>query len=306
MNSRKENFVSQKNYRRAPVILVMLLAIILWASAFPAIRLSLTAYSSAEVAFLRYFFASITLIFYAIFKQMPMPKIEDLPLISLCGFLGFALYNLMLNQGQVTTPAGIASFIVSSSVGIIAILAWIFYQEHLGKFGWLGVTLCILGVAIISFDTGGNETSLVENQWQMSLGAILVFIATLSGSLYSILQKPLLKKYSAIQFTTYAIWTGTIFLFFLAPHSLFLLQNAPISPTISIIYMGLFPGVIAYVAWSYVLSKIPVSIAGSYLALIPVLALFIAWILLGEIPTLISLIGGTIILSGVTIVNKIK
>lgn len=66
----------------------------------------------------------------------------------------------------------------------------------------------------------------------------------------------------------------------------------------------MFPGVVAYVAWSYVLSKIPASQAGSYLALIPIAALLISWLWLKEVPQPISLLGGAIVFSGILLVNR--
>jgi drug/metabolite transporter (DMT)-like permease len=44
-------------------------------------------------------------------------------------------------------------------------------------------------------------------------------------------------------------------------------------------------------------------VAGSYLYLSPVMAIFIAWIWLREVPTFLSLIGGCLALTGVIIVN---
>ena len=281
---------------KALVITAIVLSVLLWASAFPAISVSLTAYSPIEAAFLRYLVASVMLAIYALFRRMPLPRGRDLPLISVCGFLGFTVYNVALNAGQVTVASGIASFIISSEIAVIAILARVFFKEQLGKLGWTGVALCLAGIAIIFLR--GSENL------QLSTGAALVFVATLSISLYSVLQKPLLERYTAIQFTSYAVWTGTACLFLMAPQAVLTVAQAPLYPTMAIAYMGLFPGVVAYVAWSYVLSKVPAAKAGSYLALIPVAALMIAWVWLREVPEPLALVGGAVVFCGVMLINQ--
>ena len=280
----------------ALVMAALFSAILLWASAFPAIQVSLTAYSPVEVAVLRYLVASAVLLIYAITKRMPLPRRQDWPLIGFCGLTGFTLYNVFLNAGQLTVSAGMASFIISSEIGIIALLARLFYKEKLTSLGWLGIGLCVAGVAVISLAGGGSL--------QFSSGALLVFMATLCISVYSVAQKSLLQRYTAIQFTTYAIWAGTLMLLPSAPRAVLSVLHAPFGPTMSVIYMGFFPGVIAYIAWSYVLSKIPASQAGSYLSLIPIAALVIAWIWLQEIPSLVSLLGGIVVFCGILFVNK--
>jgi drug/metabolite transporter (DMT)-like permease len=67
--------------------------------------------------------------------------------------------------------------------------------------------------------------------------------------------------------------------------------------------MGIFPGALGYVCWAYVLSRLPASRAGTFLYLVPAMALFIAWLWLGERPELIALAGGVLIVVGVIVVN---
>ncbi|MGH2413487.1 MAG: DMT family transporter, partial [Brasilonema sp.] len=189
-NPTQANFYNQENHPKGLTIAAVFFTVLLWASAFPAIRVALVAYTPAEVALLRYIVASSVLVVYAIINRMPMPRLRDLPLIAVSGFIGFTLYNVMLNAGEMTLKAGTASFIISSEVGIIALLARLFFGEHLGSRGWIGVVVCIMGVGIISFGTDGR--------FQLSLGVFQVFIATLSISIYSVMQKPLLNRYSAI------------------------------------------------------------------------------------------------------------
>lgn len=121
---------------------------------------------------------------------------------------------------------------------------------------------------------------------------------------------PLYKKYGFIPFVTFTIWGGTIPMLVFLPGLGEEMMNASISATLSIVYLGLLPTVIPYFALAYVTSLVGASEATLSLYVTPALALIISWIWIGEIPTLISLLGGVVTVGGVCFTyltpNKIK
>jgi len=282
-------------------ILIAVLAVftvVVWASAFPAIKVALEWYAPAEVACFRYLVASVVLLACTWGRIALLPRKGDILRFLVCGVLGISLYNIALAFGETTAPAGIASLLVSTTPLFAAGLAHVFLKDRLAVLGWVGLAFSLAGAVLISVSQGSVG--------RLDLSAAALLGAAAVQALAIVLQKPLFSRYSAVEVTAYTIWGATIALAGFLPSVAAAALKSSWSSTLAVVYLGAVPAALGILAWSFILSRFPAARAASLLYVVPVAALGVSWLWLGEVPATVSLLGGALSIAGTLLVARGK
>jgi drug/metabolite transporter (DMT)-like permease len=271
----------------------ILICVVLWATAFPGIRAGLHDYSAFHLVVFRCLVAATALAVIALFKRPAPLQRRDVWRVVALGLMGFTLYPLALTYGELTISAGTASVLVNLSPVFTALFAVPFLRERLSALSWCGIALAFAGAAVIA-----------DGQFSLSAGALAVLLAAMTQGAQFVLSKSLVARYDPLSLTMYSVWFGTAADLIFSRGIVHAVQTASAEATIAIVFLGLFPTVIATASWSHALRRVDASFAAAFLYLIPPVAVLIGWVWLGEVPGVPTIAGGLLAIFGVFLVRR--
>lgn len=271
--------------------------VLLWASAFVAIRHVGAELSPGALSLGRLLVGSVVLGVVMLARPSPWPARSMWPRLVVCGVLWFGVYNVALNAAERRLDAGTAAMVVNVGPILIALLAGAFLGERFPAALLLGSAVAFAGVAVIGVATSSGAGA-------DTVGVLLCLVAAVAYAVGVVAQKPLLARLPALQVTWLACVIGTVTCLPFGPELVREAAAARPSTLGWVVFLGAFPTAIAFTTWAYALSRTSAGRMGATTYLVPPVAILLGWLLLGEAPASLAFAGGALTLVGVALTRR--
>jgi drug/metabolite transporter (DMT)-like permease len=278
--------------------------VVLWASAFVAIRSGGRYFDPGALALGRLLAGSLVLGTVWLIRGLgrgggveasgAWPSRAAWPGIICAGVLWFGVYMVALNWGEQHVDAGTAAMVVNIGPVLIAVLGGWLLREGFPRRLLAGLAVSFAGAVVVGLsESGGGHAPL--------LGAGMCLLAAVSYATAVVAQKPALRHASALQVTTFGCFIGTVATLPFAGRLVSQAAAAPLPATLTLVYLGVFPTALAFTTWAYALNRTTAGRMGATTYVVPALVVVMSWAILGQTPKALGFLGGALCLAGVAV-----
>ena len=292
-----------KATRERLVLGKLALVALIWAASFTAGRIAVSEMSPQTVGVWRYVIACVALTVALIALEGGFPRLSRKQCIGvvLLGVTGVFVYNLCFLYGIRTVPASRAALIVAINPVFVALGAWLLFRQRLTRIRMLGSALALVGAATVI--SHGNLLALLAGN--LGRGEALLVACTFSWVAYTLIGSRMLAGMSPLAATTYAAISGTAMLIVTAAWTEGLtLPSASLAGWGSVVFLGVLTTAVAFVWYYEGVKTIGPARAGVFINLVPVMAVVLGVLLLGESLDAATVVGGAITIAGVFLLNR--
>lgn len=285
---------------------------LIWGGTFIAGRLVSAQLPPSIGAFSRYVIAVVFLLgFWFVMQRsqtnessetlFKMTGAEWLMTLAL-GATGILIYNLFFFAALAQMPASRTSIFVALNPTFTIVLSVILFKERLTAARWAGVALALIGVWIVV--TRGDLSKVIES---FGKGELLMMVAVFSWAFYTLIGRHALKTLSPIKATLWASVWGTLMLgaFTLADWNKVSLANFTPTVIVSSVFLGALGTAVAFIWYYQGVKLLGSSRTVIFNTLVPIFGVLLGWLILNEPMSASLLIGGSIAVTGIYLVNRV-
>jgi len=220
---------------------------------------------------------------------------------AVLGAVGHFVYQVAFISGVARTSVANSSLILGSTPVAVGLLSAALGHERIGRAHWAGAALSVCGIYLIA----GRGASLSS---ESAAGDLLMLVALACWSIYTVGSKPLLKRHSALVVTGWSMAFGTALYVAVSLPQVLATEWATVSRTAwaALVGSALLALNLSYLIWYMAVQRIGSARTSIASNLVPVAAMIVAVLWLGETVGGRQLAGAAAVLSGVAITRLVK
>jgi drug/metabolite transporter (DMT)-like permease len=284
--------------------LKLILVSFLWGGQFVAARVAAVEAPPFTASFLRFVFATAALLILHMIREKRFIRLtfRQWAWLTLLGLSGVFLYNLFFFSALAIAPAGRSSVVVAMTPTVVSVASIIFFKDRFSLLRIIGLAVALFGVSWAI--SGGDPARLLRGE--IGRGDLYIFGAMLSWATFSVVGKIILGELEPRLAITYACLIGTLALAVPAvlEGGLVNVPQYPLEMWLSLAYLGLMGTVLAFILYYQGIKSIGPSKTAIFINLVPIWAMTLSTILLGERITLPLVIGAAMVIGGVFLTSR--
>jgi drug/metabolite transporter (DMT)-like permease len=297
--------IVKRNYRISDGLayLFLVIAPLCWAANVVLARGVVHIIAPVSLAFWRWLIAFLILLpfTWSGIKRDWKTAIQHWKILIALSILGISSFNTLLYTAVHTTTAINVALVQTAMPSMIILISRLFFCERIRNIQVVGVICCILGACLVVL-RGSLHTFL---KLSFVKGDLLMIAAVFLYALYCVLLRKRPRMHP-MSFLTYTFGVGVLGLI-----PLYVWETATLGPVaftreaaFSILFVAVFPSIVAYFCWNRGIEMIGASRAGLFINLVPVFASIMAILWLNESLEIFHVAGMTLIFGGMILFNR--
>jgi drug/metabolite transporter (DMT)-like permease len=299
------------NESRLRLYLLILCMVTFWAASFAVGKLALREIPPLVLPAIRITMAAVFMLpLYLWWKRRKQAEHgdigapdwtrADIPMLSLLALLGVAFNQLLFVVGLNRTSVGHASLIIATSPVMVWIGSMAKGYERFRAARLIGLAMAIAGVVVLQVLPAPQTGATL-------LGDALVFASIVMFASFSVLSRAVSRRLGPITVNTfyYAVSAAVLIPIGVAQSSAFDIRAVSAVGWTSVVFLAVFPSVLAYLIFAHAVSRIPPSRVSQFSYLQPFLATLLAVPLIQEPLTGSFFAGGALVLGGVFLADRL-
>ena len=285
--------------RQAFLYLLLVLAVLFWGGSWIVVKQLTADIDPVLIATMRFVIVSVILLPVAVWLYAKGERVrgEDFGTLMLLALFGVVLLYILQYYGVSMTTAINASLMATFNPAVTLLLSAAFLKEKISMEKIAAIAVAFLGAFFVITNGNMNFGAIAGD----ILGSLLSLASTSCWAVYTVVSKRATQRHSPLFITAYTSIIGALLFIpiMLLVSSPIKLVTLPLADWMGLFFLAVLCTIFAYSIWSYSLERLDASKTAIFIYLVPLFAVLLSYIYLGESITPYTILGGFLIFSGV-------